>query len=76
MLAVCCARCKRKLFRYEKIGEGRLLRCHKTRITRLFAGRLSEAGLVCPCGLEIGRDGGDWIAMLPGRVVTTGTRAR
>ncbi len=76
MLTVRCSRCKRKLFRYEKIGEGRLLRCHKARITRLFAGQLSEAGLVCLCGLEIGRDGGDWIDMLPGRVVTTGTRTR
>jgi DNA-directed RNA polymerase subunit RPC12/RpoP len=75
MLTVRCARCKRKLLRYEKIGEGRLLRCHKARITRIFEGQLCEAGLLCPCGSRIGSDQGDWIDLFPGRVVTTGTRS-
>ena len=75
MLTVRCARCKRKLFRYEKIGEGRLLRCHKTRIARVFEGQFFESGLSCPCGSRIGSDEGSWIDMIPGRVVTTGTRS-
>ena len=75
MLTVRCARCKRKLFRYEKVGEGRLLRCHKARMTRVFEGQFLESGLSCPCGARIGSDEGNWIGMIPGRVVTTGTRS-
>jgi len=57
MLTVRCARCKRKLFRYEKVGEGRLLRCHKARMTRVFEGQFLESGLSCPCGARIGTTG-------------------
>jgi hypothetical protein len=75
MLTLRCARCKRKLLRYDKVGEGRLLRCHKTRITRVFEAVLEGHHLTCPCGGLIGTDEGNWIAVVGGSVVTTGTRS-
>jgi hypothetical protein len=37
MLALKCAACKKKLWRYDKIGPGEVLRCHKDRIIRMYA---------------------------------------
>ncbi|OEG63254.1 hypothetical protein [Halanaerobium congolense] len=38
MLTIKCAKCKTKLFKYEKIGQGKVLRCGKNKITRLYDG--------------------------------------
>jgi len=75
MLTVRCSRCKRKLFRYEKVGEGRLLRCHKARITRVFEGVFTNTELRCPCGARIGADKGPWFKVLPGSVTVAGTKS-
>ena len=75
MLTLRCAHCKRKLLRYDKVGRGRLLRCHKTRITRVFHAVLEDDRLTCPCGSIVGKDEGGWIAIVQGSVVATGTRS-
>ncbi len=36
MLTIKCAACKRKLWKYEKFGKGKVLRCYKSRITREY----------------------------------------
>ncbi len=49
MLIIRCAYCKEKLYRYDKIGPGQVLRCHKERIDRVFNAPLIEDGMVkCP----------------------------
>ena len=58
MLVVRCAACRRKLFRYRKIGKGEVLRCHKERIMRLFEAEERDGRLWCPCGRAVGVDMG------------------
>ncbi|MFW6007391.1 MAG: hypothetical protein ACOCQ5_05315 [Halanaerobiales bacterium] len=55
MLTIKCARCKTKLFKYEKIGKGKVLRCYEEKIQRFYEGEVKEEKLVCRnCGNEIG----------------------
>lgn len=61
MLTIRCAGCKRKLWKYDKIGHGEVLRCHKSRITKVLDIVLTDdlgEKLVCQCGKEIGIDKG------------------
>jgi len=61
MLTIRCAGCKRKLWKYDKIGHGEVLRCHKARITKVYDIELIDSEgekLVCHCGKEIGIDKG------------------
>ena len=61
MLIVKCAACKKKLWRYDKIGQGEVLRCHKDRIKKIYfepsAGK-HEHKIYCECGKEIALDKG------------------
>lgn len=52
---VYCARCGRLLFKYEKIGKGKL---HHLWRGRILEDRSVREGRVvlCPCGNEIGMD--------------------
>lgn len=74
MLTIRCAGCKRKLWKYEKIGKGEVLRCHKKRITRVY--HLENAGdkIVCACGKEIGNDKERYIGMISGAFTYSGTK--
>ena len=36
MLVLKCSACKKKLWRYDKIGPGEVLRCHKDRIKKIY----------------------------------------
>lgn len=36
MLTIKCAYCKTKLYKYLKIGKGKVLRCHKDRIKKIY----------------------------------------
>jgi hypothetical protein len=62
MLTIRCAACKRKLWKYDKVGKGEVLRCHKSRISSYEF--LQEGEKVkCVCGKIIGinkvyKDGG------------------
>lgn len=73
MLTLKCAACKTKLFKYRKIGQGEVLRCHKDRIARRFEARFGDT-LACPCGNEIGRDMGGHYKMIQDRFVYSGTK--
>jgi len=63
MLTIKCARCKKKLWKYEKIGHGEVLRCHKHRITRIYGMEKEEDKIKCVCGQTIGTDKGGHIKM-------------
>ena len=73
MLTIKCSRCKRKVFRYLKIGKGQVLRCYKSRIVRDFS--MHEASKVrCRCGNLIGIDEGTRIKMRRNAFFHTGTK--
>lgn len=73
MLMLRCARCRKKLFRYLKIGAGRVLRCHKQRITHDYT--LHDGKVVCcRCGHAVGQDVGSWLKMKKGSFTITGRK--
>jgi len=74
MLTIKCAACKRKLWKYDKIGHGQVLRCYKERISQLYITELTSPKITCPCGKEIGLDKGDHIKMIPSAFVYSGTK--
>jgi len=72
MITVKCAKCKRKIFRYKKIGKGRLWHCWKDRITEDYSVQDGDK-VKCLCGNLIGIDEGKWIKMKQHTFVLSGT---
>lgn len=73
MITVCCSSCGAKLFRYQKIGKGRLLHCWKTRISSDHTTREGD-DVYCPkCGLHIGVVETQWINMHGGSCTVKGS---
>ncbi len=59
MLTIKCSGCKTKFFRYLKIGQGKVLRCHKERIKKVFNAPAidDEGNVTCPkCGQLFAKD--------------------
>ncbi len=55
MLTIKCADCKTKIMKYKKIGRGKVLRCYRDRITRLYDYQVDGDELKCGnCGNVIG----------------------
>ena len=75
MITIKCAKCKRKIFKYLKIGKGRVLRCWKTRISKDYS--IREGNIVkCPCGNVIGIENGKKIKMKQNSFIYSGTKVR
>ncbi len=75
MLIIRCAACKKKLWRYDKIGPGEVLRCHKARIKKYFSEVVDEGHKIfCPCGKEIGIDKGSFYKMIAKAFTYSGTK--
>lgn len=75
MLIIRCAACKNKLWKYDKIGQGEVLRCHKARIEKLYNKIIKENDKIkCCCGKDIGIDKGTFIKMDPKAFVYNGTK--
>ena len=74
MLVIKCGACKRKLWKYDKIGPGEVLRCHKDRITRQYELNLEEGRIKCLCGKDVGIDKGSHIKMIGRAFTYTGTK--
>jgi hypothetical protein len=75
MLIIRCAACKRKLFRYRKLGRGALLRCHKSRIEREWEGwSVIDGRLACDCGSVVGHDKGRHFRMVAKAFTASGTK--
>jgi len=74
MLTIKCAACKKKLWKYDKIGPGAVLRCHKDRIARKYVSIEDNNKVRCLCGKNIGIDKGRYIKMIAKAFVHTGTK--
>ncbi|GAB6887676.1 hypothetical protein JCM13304A_11740 [Desulfothermus okinawensis JCM 13304] len=75
MLTIRCAKCKKKLWKYKKIGKGEVLRCHKDRITKSFGWEESHGKIFCPrCKTPIGIDKGTFYKMIGKNFVYNGTK--
>ena len=77
MLVVKCARCRKKLWKYFKIGSGEVLRCHKERIKKEFMSidaMRKEHKLVCKCGNIIALDKGTYYSMVKKSFTYSGTK--
>ena len=74
MLVIKCAACKKKLWKYDKIGPGEVLRCHKDRITRMYEANKEDNRIKCLCGKDIGIDKGSYIKMIGKAFTYTGTK--
>jgi predicted RNA-binding Zn-ribbon protein involved in translation (DUF1610 family) len=74
MLTIRCSACKTKLFKYEKLGKGEVLRCHKARIRRMLAARDEGGELRCPCGNRVGIDKGSYWKMVAKAFLAAGAK--
>ncbi len=69
-----CSACKRKLWRYDKIGSGEVLRCHKTRIMKMYGLQTDGHKIQCLCGNDVGIDKGGFYKMIAKAFTSAGTK--
>ncbi|MDK2383880.1 MAG: hypothetical protein QI199_03590 [Candidatus Korarchaeota archaeon] len=62
IITIKCVKCGRKVFKYQKMGKGRLWRCWKGRIIEDHSVREGDV-VKCTCGNVIGIDKGGYIRM-------------
>lgn len=74
MLILKCAACKGKLWRYDKIGPGEVLRCHKSRIKKMYSAEECDGRIYCSCGKDIGIDKGSFYKMIAKAFTYKGTK--
>lgn len=72
MLTIKCSHCKHKIFKYRKVGKGRVLKCCKSRIHRDYSVKSNDE-IRCVCGNVIGIDEGKWIKMKQSAFIFSGT---
>jgi len=75
MLTLKCSDCNKKLFKYKKVGKGRVLRCWKERIVEDYCVHESNE-VKCGCGKLIGTDEGSFFKMKQNAFTTSGTRTK
>ncbi len=72
MLTIKCAKCRSKVFKYKKIGKGKVIRCWKDRIKEDYS--VKEGNLIkCVCGSVIGIDEWLYIKMKSNAFIFSGT---
>lgn len=74
MLTIKCAKCKSKLFKYRKIGSGKVLKCYKKRIKKFYNLEKCSNNFECSCGNLIGIDEGNYIKMNSHNFIYTGKK--
>jgi hypothetical protein len=74
VLVIRCAACKNKLWKYDKIGPGEVLRCHKDRIIQKYNFTVKNQRIQCDCGKDIGIDKGTFIKMIGKAFTYSGTK--
>lgn len=74
VLVIRCAACKKKLWKYDKIGPGAILRCHKARIVKKYSFTAGDRKIQCRCGKDIGIDKGHFIKMISKAFTYSGTK--
>jgi len=63
MLTIKCSGCNTRIFKYEKVGKGKVLYCYKDRIEKDFSQKEGEEYKCKKCGKVIGIDQGERIKM-------------
>lgn len=74
VLIIRCAACKKKLWRYDKLGQGEVLRCHKSRIDKFYEASENAGRIYCACGKDIGIDKGTFYKMIAKAFTYSGTK--
>lgn len=72
MMVIKCAECEAKVFRYVKVGKGRLWHCWDNRIMKDYSVR-DGAEVKCQCGNLIGSHEGKWVKMKQGAFTCSGS---
>jgi len=75
MITVKCAKCKGKIFKYQKVGKGQLWHCWKSRIIEDYSVRDGKK-VRCRCDNLIGVEQGKWIKMRQHSFTYSGTITR
>lgn len=73
MLKIRCSQCNEKLFKYIKIGKGKIWRCYKDRIMEDMC-IYEEDKVRCSCGNQIGTHMDKWIKMKQNSFYYSGTK--
>lgn len=73
MLTIKCTKCKQKVFKYVKIGKGKLWHCWKERIVEDNSFQ-KENKIFCKCGNLIGIDEKKWIKLKLQEIIVSGTK--
>lgn len=73
MIIIKCAKCKNKIFKYVKIGQGQILRIYSGRIAEDNSIR-ADGEVRCQCGNIIGTESIGFIKMKKGTFTYTGRK--
>ena len=73
MITVKCAKCKFKIFKYIKIGQGRILKIYNDRITEDNSTR-ENGEVLCKCGNVVGKEFDGYIKPIKGSFTHTGRK--
>jgi hypothetical protein len=71
LITVKCVKCKSKVFKYNKIGKGRLMHCWHNRIIEDYSVR-NRNEIKCKCGALIGVYENKWVKMKQSSFACTG----
>ncbi len=71
MITIRCVKCKRRIFKYKKLGKGKLWHCWKDRIVADYSVRDGDK-VLCTCGNLIGIDQGKWIKLRLNNIIVQG----
>jgi hypothetical protein len=73
MLIIKCVKCNQKVFKYVKIGKGKLWHCWKERIIEDLSVHEGK-NIKCNCGNLIGIDEEKWIKLKQHSFHSSGTK--
>ena len=73
MIFIKCAKCKSKIFKYIKIGKGKVWQCWNDRIVEDYSIRDGN-NIKCKCGNIIGKKEDKWIKLKKHSIQISGTK--
>ena len=73
MITIKCAKCKFKIFKYIKIGQGQILKIYNDRIAEDNSIR-TDGEVCCQCGNIIGKEFDGFIKPIKGNFLYTGRK--
>ena len=73
MSIIKCSKCKLRVFKYVKIGKGKLWHCWKDRIIEDLSIKKDD-NIYCKCGNLIGIDEKKWIKLKQQSILSYGTK--